>query len=92
MESRFLACFEKKRAVHGCWKDGPRCFACLTLNAMWGQAPAVPVCAKVLSKACIAHCMQQMNEWITSIQPPGLMKMRLMHHQGAPGTSKQPMM
>ena len=22
-----------------------------------------------------------MNEWITSIQPPGLMKMRLMHHQ-----------
>ena len=21
------------------------------------------------------------NEWITSIQPPGLMKMRLMHHQ-----------
>ena len=22
-----------------------------------------------------------MNEWSTSIQPPGLMKMRLMHHQ-----------
>ena len=22
-----------------------------------------------------------MNEWITSIQPSGLMKMRLMHHQ-----------
>ena len=35
-----------------------------------------------------------MNEWLTSIQPPGLMKMRLMHHLqehdlGHQGTSKQ---
>ena len=37
-----------------------------------------------------------MNEWITSVKPPGLMKLRLMHHQEqssrAPSTSQQSMM